>query len=135
MKTRLAGLGLLLGMAGVAAGGTVAAAERTDARAQSRGRLAGTVWMRTSPATPAGSFRIFLGEGTAVTGSCTETYRLDRWRMASASRLTLSEDGVTIPVQVAFTGGELRLRLRLRDGGTREERFRPARVPYLCPQR
>jgi hypothetical protein len=33
MMTGLAGLGLLLGMAGDAAGGTVAAAERTDAGA------------------------------------------------------------------------------------------------------
>jgi hypothetical protein len=123
---RAAGIGTLCAVA------ALAIAVSADAGTQARARLTGTVWMRTAPAEPAGTFRVFLANGTAMAGSCTETYRLDRWRMSSASRLTVTEDGVAIPADVSFSGTEMRLRLRLRDG-TREERFRPARVPYLCP--
>lgn len=99
--------------------------------AQARPRVTGTVWMRTAPAEPAGTFRIFLADGTHVTGSCRETYRLDRWRTVSPGRLAVDEDGVEIPVDVSFAGPELRLRLQLgRD--VRQERFRPARAPFLC---
>lgn len=39
-----------------------------------------------------GTFRIFLPNGTHVTGSCGETYRLDRWRSVSPTRLIVTED-------------------------------------------
>ncbi|HEX8361499.1 MAG TPA: hypothetical protein VF613_15400 [Longimicrobium sp.] len=115
-----------------AAAALVGITRAADADAQARSRLTGVVWMRTTPAEPAGTFRIFLAGGTVMTGSCTETYRIDRWRSNSASRVTITEDGIAIPADLSFNGAELRMRLRLRDG-VREERFRPARVPYLCP--
>lgn len=117
---------------GVAALAVALAAPR-HAAAQTGPRLAGTVWMQTSPAAPAGTFRIFLADGTHVTGSCSETYRLDRWSRQTARRVTVNENGTAIPMDVTFSGTELRLRLLLK-GGAREERFRPARVPFLCPE-
>lgn len=111
----------------------VAASAPSAQRAQDPDRIMDRVWMRTRPAEPAGSFRVFLANGSVMTGSCTETYRLDRWRMNSPTRLTITEDGTAIPADVAFAGRELRLRLRLVRGGVREERYRPAAVPFLCP--
>ncbi|HEX8271493.1 MAG TPA: hypothetical protein VF615_02505 [Longimicrobiaceae bacterium] len=113
--------------AGLGAGGGEAAEQQT-------GRLTGRVWMRVQPAEPAGSFRVFLPNGSVLTGSCRETYRVDPWRMSSASRLTITEGTEAIPADVSFRGEELRLRIRLVRGGTLEERYRPARVPYLCPE-
>jgi hypothetical protein len=112
----------------------VAASAPSAQRPQDPDRIMDRVWVRTRPAEPAGSFRVFLANGTAMTGSCTETYRLDRWRMNSATRLTITEDGTAIPADVAFAGRELRLRLHLVRGGVREERYRPAAVPFLCPE-
>ncbi len=114
----------------------VAASVPSDQRAQppqDLDRIMERVWMRTRPATPTGSFRVFLANGTVMTGSCTETYRLDRWRRDSPTRLTITEDNTAIPTDVALAGRELRLRLHLVRGGVREERYRPAPVPFLCP--
>lgn len=101
------------------------------APAQSTGRLTANVWIRTAPAEPAGSFRVFLANGTTLSGSCTETYRIDRWRSNAPNRITIVENGQPIVSEITFSGPELRMRLRL-TGGVREERYRAARVPYLC---
>ena len=100
--------------------------------AQGSGRLTENVWIRNTPAEPVGTFRVFLANGSMLTGSCTETHRIDRWRMNAPNRITITEEGRPIVSEVAFVGQELRMRLRL-TGGVREERYRPARVPYLCP--
>ncbi|MBD0321601.1 MAG: hypothetical protein ICV87_14790 [Gemmatimonadetes bacterium] len=101
---------------------------------QNTARLTASVWIRDTPAEPVGSFRVFLANGTTLSGSCTETYRIDRWRMDAPNRITIVEDGRAIVSEVTFAGQELRMRLRL-TGGVREERYRAARVPYLCPRR
>jgi hypothetical protein len=80
---------------------------------QVRARVVGTVWMRTAPAAPPGTFRIFLSDGTHVTGSCSETYRLDRWRAVSPGRLTVTEDGVAIPLDVSFAAPRFGLQASL----------------------
>jgi hypothetical protein len=86
----------------------------------------------TSPDLP-GVMRIFLADGTLVMDSCWETYRLARWRMPTASELVWEEDGQEIRAEVESRGEELVLRLHLVDGTIKEERYRPASVPYVCP--
>ena len=130
---RLLALALVPALAVPLAAGFRDAPEASGA-AQRTGRLTDRVWIRVRPAEPAGSFRVFLPNGSVLTGSCRETYRVDPWRMISASRLTITEGTEAIPADVAFQGSELRLRLRLARGATREERYRPARVPYQCPE-
>ncbi|HYG62309.1 MAG TPA: hypothetical protein VEL74_06990 [Thermoanaerobaculia bacterium] len=95
--------------------------------------FAGKVWVSTTSPDLPGVMRIFLADGTLVMDSCWETYRLARWRMASDHELVWEEDSQEIRADVESSGEELALRLHLVDGTTREERYRPASVPFVCP--
>ncbi len=65
--------------------------------------------------------------------SCWETHRLSRWQMESDSTLVWQEDASEIRAEiVALSVDELVLRLELASG-KEEQRYRPAPVPYLCP--
>ncbi|HSN85823.1 MAG TPA: hypothetical protein VL025_03650, partial [Thermoanaerobaculia bacterium] len=93
----------------------------------------GKAWVGQGAEDPPGALRIFLPDGTLLMDSCFETYRLAEWRMVPGGRLVIVEEGVEIPAEVlSASGAELKLRLTLRDG-TKEETYRPAPVPYVCP--
>ncbi len=65
--------------------------------------------------------------------SCWETHRLSRWRKDSDHTLVWQEDASEIRAEiVALSVDELVLRLEL-SSGQEEQRYRPAPVPYLCP--
>jgi hypothetical protein len=95
--------------------------------------LVNRVWTRTDAGRPPGDFLIFLANGTMVLDSCWETHRLMEWRMVTDTNLVWTEDLDDIPAEIlVLTADELVLRLDLRSGSV-EERYQPARVPYLCP--
>ncbi len=96
--------------------------------------LLNRVWVRQdgSDALP-GAMHIFLADGTLVSDSCWETYRLSNWQQLSDREIAWDEDGMTINADIAsLTSDELVLTLKL-VGGLEEQRFAPASVPYLCP--
>ena len=91
------------------------------------------VWVSTEAASAPGTLRIFLRDGTLVMDSCWETYRLARWRRLDDQRIEWSEDGARIVARVTqLTHEAFHLRLELR-GGAKDEAYRPAAVPTVCP--
>ena len=77
---------------------------------------------------------MFLPSGLVLMTSCGETYRLAGWRALAADQLEYREDDRVTPVQiVASTSGELTLRLDLGNGEWRDEHFRAAIAPTVCP--
>ncbi|MCS6759651.1 MAG: hypothetical protein MO852_12395 [Candidatus Devosia euplotis] len=80
-----------------------------------------------------GPMQIFLADGTLVTDSCWETYRLSKWEQVSDSAISWDEDGMTINADIAnLIDTELVLNLKL-GGDMLEQRFTTADVPYVCP--
>ena len=106
--------------------------EAIDAEADNR--LLNKVWMRDGDdAELPGVMHIFLADGTMVSDSCWETYRLSNWQQVSDTEISWEEDGMTINADItSLTDDELVLNLRL-IGGDQELRLAPAQVPYLCP--
>jgi hypothetical protein len=101
---------------------------------ESANPLLNKVWVRTDadPALP-GPMQIFLEDGTLVSDSCWETYRLSKWQQESETSISWDEDGMTIAADIAsLTADELVLNLRL-GSETQEQRFAVATVPYVCP--
>jgi uncharacterized lipoprotein YbaY len=93
----------------------------------------GRVWVSTDAAAAPGTFRIFVADGTMVMDSCVEVYRLVRWRSLDAKRIEWTEDTARIEAEVASVTGD-RLQLRLRVGTEmKEENYRLAEVPFVCP--
>ena len=91
-------------------------------------------WVRADPTDMPGQMRIFLADGTLLMDSCWEVYRLAEWRRTGGDTIAWSEDGQGIRAVVMEQGeASLRLRLLLVDG-TRDESYRPADVPYVCPE-
>ncbi|MCZ4345824.1 hypothetical protein [Devosia neptuniae] len=96
--------------------------------------LLNKVWVRSDadPSLP-GPMQIFLADGTLVSDSCWETYRLSTWQQVSDSAISWNEDGMTINADIAsLTESELVLSLKLGNDVT-EQRFITADVPYVCP--
>ena len=111
---------------------TEPAAEEIEAREDNP--LLNRVWVRqdNDDQLP-GVMHIFLADGTMVSDSCWETYRLSNWQQLSDTEIAWDEDGMTINADIAsLTSEELVLNLKL-VGGEEEQRFAPASVPYLCP--
>ena len=80
-----------------------------------------------------GPMQIFLGDGTLVTDSCWETYRLSKWQQVSDSEISWDEDGMTINADIAsLSDTELVLNLKL-GKDVQEQRYVTATVPYVCP--
>ena len=101
--------------------------------AQRPPELVGKVWVSTNASAAPGTFRIFLPDGTLVMGSCGETYRLAPWRAFDQSRIEWTEDTARIEAQITqLTGERLQLRLQL-SGEVKEEAYRPAKIPTVCP--
>ena len=114
------------------AGRMAAEGQSTTASRDGQPAFVGTVWIATDAATPPGTPRIFLPDGTMVMDSCGETYRLARWESIDRDRITWQEDGARIEAAIAqATPDALHLRLRLRNE-VRQENYRPAHVPYVC---
>jgi hypothetical protein len=115
----------------LAACGRERAAE-TDAT-EAASLLVDRAWMRSDSTDLPGILRIFLSDGTLLMDSCWETYRLSRWRMPSDTTLVWQEDTAEIRAEiVSLSAEELVLRLALASG-SEEQRYRPAPVPFLCP--
>ena len=94
----------------------------------------GKTWISTDSSAAPGTFRIFLADGTLVMDSCGETYRLASWRRLGAQRIEWHEDSARIEAEVSQPSpNRLRLRLQLR-GGNKDEQYRLAPVPYVCPE-
>ena len=93
----------------------------------------GKMWLSTDSSAPLGTIRIFLSNGTLLMDSCGETYRLARWTSTDAGRIAWDEDGARIEADVTQAVADvLELRLQLKSE-VKVERYRPAQVPYVCP--
>jgi len=107
------------------------AAETSAAQASTPG-LTDQVWWRADQGSAPGAMQVFLGNGTLISDSCFETYRLSSWRQ-DGDQVMWSEDGVEIKARVASVdAGALVLQVHL-SGGEEEQRFAAAAVPYVCP--
>ena len=108
--------------------------DATDETGERENPLLNKVWVRADadPSLP-GPMQIFLGDGTLVSDSCWETYRLSKWQQVSDSAISWGEDGMTINADIASVSDtELVLNLKL-GGEVQEQRFTVAEVPYVCP--
>ena len=96
--------------------------------------LLNKVWVRQDDDSGLpGVMHIFLEDGTLVSDSCWETYRLSSWQQVSESAISWDEDGMTINADItALSDTELVLNLKL-GAEVLEQRFAPAAVPYVCP--
>ncbi|WP_137152469.1 hypothetical protein [Devosia sp. FKR38] len=96
--------------------------------------LLNKVWVRTGvDAGQPGPMQIFLADGTLVSDSCWETYRLSKWQQVSDTAISWDEDGMTINADIAsLNATELVLNLKL-GSEVQELRYTTASVPYLCP--
>ena len=100
----------------------------------SENALLNKVWVRSdADESQPGPMQIFLGDGTLVSDSCWETYRLSKWQQVSATSISWDEDGMRVDADIAaLSDHELVLRLRL-GADTLEQRFVSATKPYTCP--
>ena len=108
--------------------------DATDEAGDSQNPLLNKVWVRADadPSLP-GPMQIFLGDGTLVSDSCWETYRLSKWQQVSDSEISWEEDGMTINADIAeLTETNLILNLKL-GSDVQEQRYVTAEVPYVCP--
>ena len=111
-----------------------AAAQEAEETGEQNNPLLNKVWVRAyADESLPGPMQIFLGDGTLVTDSCWETYRLSKWQQVSDTAISWDEDGMTINADIAeLTETDLVLNLKL-GTETQEQRFVSATVPYLCP--
>jgi hypothetical protein len=106
---------------------------QTDSDADGTDGLTNRVWVRSEEGQLPGVIKIFLSDGTLVQDSCWETHRLSDWQQVSDGSVSWNEDGMEIAADiVTLTADELVLSLKLK-GGAVEERYAPAKVPYVCP--
>jgi hypothetical protein len=108
--------------------------DTAEAGADSENPLLNKVWIRAdADAALPGPMQIFLGDGTLVSDSCWETYRLSKWQQVSDSAISWDEDGMTINADItSLSATELVLSLKL-GSDVQEQRFVTAEVPYICP--
>ena len=100
---------------------------------EDRNPLLNKVWVQQGDSASPGTMQIFLADGTLVSDSCWETYRLSKWQQVSETAISWEEDGMTINADIAsLTEDELVLALKL-GSDVLEQRFTPAVVPTVCP--
>jgi hypothetical protein len=76
--------------------------------------------------------QIFLSDGTLISDSCFETYRLSSWWL-DGDHLAWTEDGIDIRARVVSVDADaLTIGVMLR-GREELQRFSAATVPYVCP--
>jgi len=113
---------------------TVAEEPAIEDEADSDNPLLNRVWIQQGDTPSPGTAQIFLADGTLVTDSCWETYRLSKWQQVSDTAISWDEDGMTINADiVSLSDSELVLNLHLVSEDV-EQRFVPAEVPFLCPE-
>ncbi len=96
--------------------------------------VAGRAWVSNDVADAPGTVRVFLSDGTLIMDSCVEGYRLTTWRATGPSSVEWDEDTARIEAEILEASADaLRLRLTLRGGEARDETYRPATVPFVCP--
>ncbi|HWV21529.1 MAG TPA: hypothetical protein VN036_10905 [Devosia sp.] len=101
--------------------------------ADSDNPLLNKVWVQQGESASPGAMQIFLADGTLVSDSCWETYRLSKWQQVSDTSISWEEDGMTINADISsLTADELVLSLKL-GSEVVEQRFSPAVVPTVCP--
>ena len=110
-------------------------AAEESVEAEGENPLLNRVWVQQGNANELpGVMHIFLADGTLVSDSCWETYRLSNWQQVSDTEISLEEDGMTISADItSVSDAELVLNLKL-VGGAEEQRFTMAEVPYVCPE-
>ncbi len=88
-------------------------AEATAQGTESVNPLLNRVWVRSSTESGLpGAMQIFLADGTLVSDSCWEAYRLSKWQQVSATTISWDEDGMTIAAEIAsLSPSELVLKL------------------------
>ncbi|HEV7291818.1 MAG TPA: hypothetical protein VGN79_05805 [Devosia sp.] len=133
MDTKAAVIALLSvwGVGTCAVAPTLAQEESGDASANP---LLNKVWVRAeaSDSLP-GTMQIFLEDGTLVSDSCWETYRLSKWQQVSDGAISWEEDGMIINAEIAsISDTEMVLNLQL-GSEIQEQRFVTATAPYVCP--
>ncbi len=120
-------LGLLAACAAPQGGGS------SQRDAQPPPLLVDRIWVSTDPSAAKGTLRLFLRDGALLMTSCTETYRIAKWRAIDERRIEWTEDSARIEAQITeLTSDRLRLRLQLK-GEVIEHGYRPADVPTVCP--
>lgn len=130
---RLILLGVMISIVLPACAGPVGPGAAATASPAEPPAFVGKTWMSTDASVALGTLRIFLPDGTLVMDSCGETYRLERWVSIDDGRIAWQEDSARIEAEIAqATPDELLLRLHLVNE-IKEERYRLAQVPYLCP--
>ena len=111
---------------------TPVADSATDTPAPPTPSFTDRVWLRADAGSAPGAMQVYLSDGTLISDSCFETYRLSNWRL-EGEELVWSEDGIDIRARlVSVDSNALVLRLMLR-GGEEEQRYSAATVPYVCP--
>lgn len=91
------------------------------------------VWQRTDTPDLPGSMQLFLSDGTLLSTSCWEGYRLSNWRMTGEDTLSWDEDGITIPATIVeIDEVSLVLDLTLVSGEILTQTFEVAPVPFVC---
>lgn len=104
-----------------------------EAEGDSDNPLLNKVWVQQGESASPGTMQIFLADGTLVSDSCWETYRLSKWQQVSETAISWEEDGMTINADISsLTADELVLSLKL-GSDVVEQRFAPATVPTVCP--
>lgn len=107
--------------------------EARTASPEAQPPFVGKTWMSTDPSAAPGTLRIFLADGTLVMDSCGETYRLARWRAIDERRIEWQEDTARIEAEVTqVSSDQLQLRMHVARE-VREENYRLAPVPFVCP--
>ena len=111
---------------------TPVADSATDTPATPTPSFTDRVWLRADAGSAPGAMQVDLSDGTLISDSCFETYRLSSWRQ-DGDQVMWSEDGVEIRARVASAdAGALTLQIHL-PAGDEEQRFAAATVPYVCP--
>ncbi|MCD7060074.1 hypothetical protein [Pelagibacterium xiamenense] len=91
------------------------------------------VWVRTDRPDMPGTMQLFLSDGTLISDSCWETYRLSTWRMLDEDHIVWHEDTAEIAATiVSLDEAQLTLELDLAEG-PRIRQFEVAPVPFVCP--
>ena len=129
----LVGCVIIWGVALACTGSSVDRPQSAIPSSDGQPAFVGKVWISTDSSPALGTLRIFFPDGTIVMGSCVETYRLARWASIDNGRIAWQEDGARIEAEIVrVTSDELQLRLRLVNE-LKEEHYRLAQVPYVCP--
>ncbi len=94
--------------------------------------LTGRAWVSVDSVAAPGSLVVFL-DGVVVQTSCVETYRVDPWRATGEGQAVIEEGTDEIPFVYVIDGDALVLSKSLVGGEVREEQYRVAEVPVVCP--